>query len=185
MAEWISRWKPFWIPIGDTFQKAYLDEWQLVDDESKRDPVEDSAQTIPCASDSSTVPSSMSNLWTPHRHRNPLGGEPHASIWKLSGTEGTSAFWGKTEALLPPLKRVYSFIHPKQLSPFPERLELPYPNGEILSNNEEDVSFIRDGFTTWVKEDFNTILERHAVDVRKAFAEYREASVRRQEAPAQ
>ena len=45
MAEWICRWKPFWIPIGDTFQKAYLEEWQLVDDGSKRDPVEDSAQT--------------------------------------------------------------------------------------------------------------------------------------------
>ena len=78
-----------------------------------------------------------------------------------------------------------NFIHPKQLSPFPERLELPYPNGEILSGYEEDVSFIHDRFTTWVKADPNVTLERHVVDVRKAFAEYREASVRRQEAPAQ
>ena len=38
MAEWICWWKPFWIPIGDTFQKTYLEEWQLVHDGSKRDP---------------------------------------------------------------------------------------------------------------------------------------------------
>ena len=36
-----------------------------------------------------------------------------------------------------------------------------------------------------MKADPNDTLERHMVDVRKAFAEYREASVRRQEAPAQ
>ena len=40
------------------------------------------------------------------------------------------------------------FVHPKQLSPFPERLKLPCPDEEILSSYEEDVSFIRDGFTT-------------------------------------
>ena len=34
MTEWICRWKPFWFPTVDTFQKAYLEEWQLVDDRS-------------------------------------------------------------------------------------------------------------------------------------------------------
>ena len=77
------------------------------------------------------------------------------------------------------------FIHPKQLSPFPERLKLPYPDEEILSGFEEDVSFIQDGFTSWVKADFSTILVRHVVDVRKALAEYREASVRRHDTSAQ
>ena len=47
MAEWICRWKPFWIPIDDTFQKAYLEERQLADDGSQRDPVEDSAKDSP------------------------------------------------------------------------------------------------------------------------------------------
>ena len=49
----------------------------------------------------------------------------------------------------------------------------------------EDVAHRRDGFTAWVKADPNDTLERHMVDSRKSFAEYREASVRRQEAPAQ
>ena len=73
----------------------------------------------------------------------------------------------------------------KQLSPFPERLELPFPDGEILQSYREDVSFKRDRFTAWVKADPNDTLERHMVDVRKAFAELREASVRRQEASPQ
>ena len=69
--------------------------------------------------------------------------------------------------------------------PFQKRLELPVPDEEILSGYEEDVSFIRDRFTTWVKADPNTTLERHVVDVRKALAEYREASARRYDTPAQ
>ena len=76
-------------------------------------------------------------------------------------------------------KRVCNYVHPKQHSPFPDRLKLPYPDEEILSGYEEDVSFIRDGFTAWVSADFETILERHAVDIRKAHAEFREASARK------
>ena len=80
---------------------------------------------------------------------------------------------------MPPKKRVCNYVHPKQHSPFPNRLRLPYPDEEILSGHEKDVSFIRDGFTSWVKADFETILERHAVDIKKAHAEFREASARK------
>ena len=72
-------------------------------------------------------------------------------------------------------------IHPKQHGPFPDRLKLPYPDEEILSGYEKDVSVIRDGFTAWVKADFETVLERHAVDIRKAHAESREASARKRD----
>ena len=41
------------------------------------------------------------------------------------------------------------------------------------------------GFITSMKADFNTVLERHAVDVRKALAEFREASARRHDTSAQ
>ena len=64
----------------------------------------------------------------------------------------------------------------KQLSPFPERLELP--EEEIQSGSEQDASFIRDRFTSWVKADLHTTLERLVVDVRKGLAKYREASAR-------
>ena len=78
-----------------------------------------------------------------------------------------------------------SKIHPQQHSLFPELPRLPYPDEDILSGYEEDVSFIRDGFTTWVKADFNTILERHAVDTGKALADFREPSARKHDISSQ
>ena len=68
------------------------------------------------------------------------------------------------------------FFTQKQHGPFPDCLRLPYSHEEILSGFKEDVPHIRDGFTTWVEADFETVLERHIVDVRKARAEFREAS---------
>ena len=40
--------------------------------------------------------------------------EPDEPTWKLSGTQGTPAFWEISGAPLPHLKRVYNCIHPKQ-----------------------------------------------------------------------
>ena len=68
-------------------------------------------------------------------------GQPDAPAWELLGPQGTASFWERTEAELPHPKRQCNFIHPKQLSRYLERLELPYPSGEILSGYEEVVSF--------------------------------------------
>ena len=91
---------------------------------------------------------------------------------------------GEIRRHLPLPKRRCNFILSKQLSPFLVRLELPYPDGEILSGCDENVSFTRDRFTSWVKADPHDTLELHVVNVRKALSEYREASVRRHDAPA-
>ena len=69
--------------------------------------------------------------------------------------------------------------------PFQNVWNCRFTEEEILSGYEEHVSFIRDRFTSWVKADPITTLERHVVDVRKALAEYREASARRHDTPAQ
>ena len=68
-----------------------------------------------------------------------------------------------------------NFTHPKQLSPFPERLKLPFSCDEILSGYEDIVSSGTDHFTTWVKTDPDVTLVGHMVDVQKAVAEFREA----------
>ena len=49
-----------------------------------------------------------------------------------------ACFWERIEAPLPPLRPrpKCNFIHPRQLGPFPGRLELPFFN-EILSGYEE------------------------------------------------
>ena len=187
MTGWVCQWKPFLVPVGDACQKAYLEEWQRVDDGSMRDPDENFIKTVPRAADSirqrraenSDCAIKYEQPWdtsSAPKSSSQAVGQLDAPTWKLSGTEDTSDFWENRRRL---------FVHPKQLSPFPERLKLPYPDEEILSGYEEDVSFIRDGFTTWVEADSNITLERHVVDVRKALAEYREASARRHDTPAQ
>ena len=90
-------------------------------------------------------------------------------------------FWERIEAALPPLRPrpKCNFIHPRQLSSFPERMELPFSNDEILSGYEEIDSSGTDLFTTWVKMSEHEILVQHMVDVPKAIAEFRQASERK------
>ena len=87
-------------------------------------------------------------------------------------------FWERIEAPLPPLRPrpKCNFIHPRQLSPFPESLELPFSNDEILSGYQEIVSSGTDQFTAWVKMSPHEDLVQHMVDIHKAIAEFREAS---------
>ena len=85
------------------------------------------------------------------------------------------------EAPLPPLRPrpKCNFIHPRQLSHFPERLELPFSNDETLSGYEEIDSSGTDLFAAWVKMSEHEILVQHMVDIHKATAEFREASERK------
>ena len=94
----VCPWKPFWIPVGDTFQKAYLEEWQRVDDGFIRDPGENSIKTVPCAVDSMRQRRAK-NSDCDIKYEQPLDapsaprsswqavGQPDAPTWKLSGTQ--------------------------------------------------------------------------------------------------
>ena len=90
-------------------------------------------------------------------------------------------FWERIEAPLPPLRPwpKCNFSHPRQLSPFPERLELPFSNDEILTGYEEIVSSGTDHFTAWVMMSHHDVLVQHMVDIHKATAKFREASERK------
>ena len=70
-------------------------------------------------------------------------------------------------------------FHPAQFGILPKRLSLQYPDAEILSGYEEDVSSIRDGFSAWVKSDPEAILHRHIVDAKGADPAFREAPLRK------
>ena len=129
MGEWICRWKPFWIPTGDTFQKAYLEEWQLVDDGSKRDPGEDNLQTSPNTTESAKLLKFRSNDVTIKQEQPwDILSSPNLRGKQLenSGTQITSAFWEISGAPLLHQKRVCNYVHPKQHGPFPDRLKVPY-----------------------------------------------------------
>ena len=72
-----------------------------------------------------------------------------------------------------------NFIHPRQLSPFPECLELPFSNEEILRGYDDIVSSESDYFTAWVKLSPYEVLVLHMVENQRATADFREALVRR------
>ena len=116
------------------------------------------------------------------RHRDRHGrksGEHGTPTWKISGTQGTASFWERAEAPPPPPRPRCNFFRPKRLSPFPERLKLPFSIDVILSGYGDIVSSGTDQFTSWVKTDPDATLAQHMVHVRKAVAEFREASERR------
>ena len=104
------------------------------------------------------APSNTNKLWKHFQHRDQWG-----SLMRLP------ASYLDSRVLHPSGRKrrhhCLSFIHPKQLSPFPERLELPFPIEEILSGYEDVVSSGTDQFTTWVKTDLRVTLVRHMVDV--------------------
>ena len=101
--------------------------------------------------------------------------------WETAKPQDKACFVERIEAPLPPLRPrpKCNFIHPRQLSPFPERLVLPFSNDEILSGYEEFDSSGTDLFTSWVKLIEHEILVHHMVDIEKATAEFREASERK------
>ena len=70
--------------------------------------------------------------------------------WETAKHQDEACFWERIEAPLPPLRPrpQCDFIHPRQLSPFPERLVLPFSNEVILSGYQEHDSSGNDLFNS-------------------------------------
>ena len=88
-------------------------------------------------------------------------------LGNLRGLKIRFFFWGGNE-----LRHHCPFYG----SPFPERLELPFSNDEILCGYEDVVSSGTDHFTAWVKVSPHEVLVPHMVDILGATADFREAS---------
>ena len=108
MSGWICQWKPFCVPVGDNFQKAYYEEWSRVCDDSTSDPGENSTKAIPTANVSTIVRSSENQNCTV-KNKQPMEApsalrpteQPDAPTWELLGLQGSASFWERTEAPLP------------------------------------------------------------------------------------
>ena len=119
---------------SDSFKKAFVEEWVFISDEPS-----DGQNTVEV----------------------PVTPRQFASLpWDPPKPQDKAYFWEPIEAPLPPLRPrpKCNFIHPRQLSPFPERLELPFSNDEILSVYEEFDSSGTDLFTSWAKMSEHDIL---------------------------
>ena len=149
MTGWVCQWKPFWIPTGGSFQKAYLEDWVYINPDSSANRVmrEDCTSKRKRSEETLSTPSRILPLRTV------------VDLWPGQPPRGN------VEAPLPPPTPRCKFIHPRQLSPSPECLQLPFSKEEILSGCEDVVSSRTDLYTTWRKTDTETILVRHIVNI--------------------
>ena len=120
--------------------------------------------------DSGGCPSPPQSSWQPFGDTNaPI------NIWKYAEMQERTVFGETLGAPVSSNTRVRDFIHRVQCGIFPKRLTLPYPDEEILSGYEADVSSIRDVFSAWLKTDPEVTPRRHIVDAKGANPAFREA----------
>ena len=180
-----------WIPSSDTIQKALLEEWERVNGEQSHVLGEDKAHRISRTTVSEKLQRAGKDAW--NTTRDPPGDVPLftkvlvASSWRigrtimeLHGDSGKRCIFGNHWAHHSSSEPRLQFYVPKTIRPFSRTINiLPYPGEEILPGFEEDVSSIRDGFSAWVKTGLENTLRRHIVDVKGAYAAFREAPARK------
>ena len=116
MTGWVCQWKPFWIPVEDSFKKAYVEDWVfLVNASSERSNSESQGDVIP-----ETPKVSM-----------PVSSSP----WEPTKTQDTACFWERIEAPLPPLR-------PRSTC---ERVELPLSSDAGILSPQDRITLLCGG----------------------------------------
>ena len=156
MTGWVCQWKPFWIPVDDSFKKAYVEEWVFQ--------VTGTSDLSLSGGHGDVVPETL-KVWM----------LVPSSPWGPPKYEESSCSRERIEAPLPPL----------QPRPTRERLELPFSCDSILSGYQDLVSSGSDQFTMWGKMSHREILAEHAVDIHTAVADFRDAFERIQSSSSQ
>ena len=139
--DWMAcRWESCCVLIEYTFEKAYLEDWQLVKDKTM----------TPSKTSCSQFPSLLIRQSSENSDCTLL--ENLTPTWKISGTQGTSAFWEKPEATLPHPKRVCNFIHPKTVQSLFRTFETAVPRrGNIISLRGRRLIHTRWFYCGWKK----------------------------------
>ena len=122
MTGWVCQWKPFWIPVDDSFKKAYVEDWvfQITD---------------------------PSDISLPGGQGDIIPETPKVSL-PVSSSEREAP---KPEVSACAQERIEAPLPPLQPRPTCERLELPFSCDAILSGFEDLHLPSSDQFTMWVK----------------------------------
>ena len=146
MIGWVCQWKPFWIPVDDSFKKAYVEEWVFqVTDTSDLSLSGGQGDVIPETPKVSMLVPSLSWFRRKTRIQLALGNvlrhhclhcsrDLHVSVWNY-----------------------------------------PFSCDAILSGYEDLVSSGSDQFTMWGKMSHQEILAEHVVDIHNVDADFRDA----------
>ena len=148
MIGWVCQWKPFWIPVDDTFQKRRMSRTG-----SSRFLI---LLIFPFPEVRVTLflkLLELRSLPVPSSHRE--APKPEISACALE----------HIEAPLPPLPS----------RPTCERSELPFSDDDALSGFEDHRLPRSDQFTMWGKMTSEEILAEHVVDIHRIAADFRDA----------
>ena len=184
MTYWVCRWKPYWIPTVDTQHILNNGNGLMMD---KNVPFEDILQTRPCTTESSK----LFAVQEQGRHLQAGATLGHSVITKIFvascsrtrranlealGNPGCLSLLGNiwiTIAL--PKTRVQSYSS-KAASSLSRSSEIAIlRRGNIMKTSPPDEMVL----LRWCKAVFETFLQRLAVNIRKAHAEFRKASARK------
>ena len=158
----VCQWKPFWIPVEDSFKKASLEEWVFISDvpsEGPEDPmVHDTDHRLPgCRS----IPLRYLGSLRSPKIKRAFGDELRHHCLRCGHDQN-----------------VTSFIH-VSAAPFPSiwycRFQMRLSCPATKNSTPQEMIF----FTSWAKLSDHEILVQHMEDIEKATAEFREASERK------
>ena len=114
---WVCQWTPFWIPVGESFKKNNLEEWIFTgDDSSDEQGVTNFSVFLHNTGNTDYIRDDDPATPRPSR-------QPDTVSWEPMRPQDKAYFWERIEEPLPPLRPRCNCIHPRQPSPFPERLE--------------------------------------------------------------
>ena len=93
MSGWVCQWKPFWIPVEDSFKNASLEEWVFISDEPSEGPSSAEDPMVQNTDHSEFIPVT------------PRASKHSTSLpWKTAKSQDEACFWKRIETPLPPLR---------------------------------------------------------------------------------
>ena len=138
---WVCQWKPFWILVGKSFNKK--PSWRSGFLRATILPTNKELRISLCSYTAlaTQITYVMMFLQHPDQRGSPVLFPGNLTSPRIRPTFGNEL---RHHCLL--LRHKCNFILPRQLSPFPERLELPFSSDEILSSYEDIASSGTDQF---------------------------------------
>ena len=165
---WVCQWKPFWIAVGDTLQKAYLEEWIRVGDDSAsklgssalKQFLRSMSQRWYVILNTKIVPSNINNLWKNLHHRDQRG-----SLMLLPGNFLDPRVLHSSGRE----RRHHCLTQNVSVILFTRSSSVPFQNvWNCRFPVKRSCRAMRKlSLSAWVKTDPNVTLERHTVDVQK------------------
>ena len=145
MPSWVCQWKPFWIPVGESFKKAFLEEWVFVGDSSDEQKVTDFPVLLHSTCHTDYIRDGHPPTPRPSRH-------PVSLPWEPTRPQDKTYFWERIEAPLPPLqpRPRCNFNCPFQMMKYCQATKMLSPQKQINLLHGSRWTLTRSWYIIWL-----------------------------------